>query len=262
MNFIKYQFAVAGMSSILLGVGYSANPAVSYVELTDSSTHAGTRKSRGTLKCVETDQNKTLNAVSGIENGDGTLPTWSASSGGISGSGSSVTWTGNSNSAITATLPAKSATANFEKVTLAPLFPQKVEFSKSTSGLGETEVGVSNYLSGFQVTPVWSIGGAIKGEWTKCDFYNNGDKTGNKITVAGTLTLKAPQQEAPFVAIPLGFGVFVKPYLGFNPFQLDASLGFEYNEEKANPWVNPVVGSLTLAVGGLPEEEPSGDPTL
>jgi len=230
---------------------FALNPQVSYVELQDTSSHAGVRKSRTNLKCVEKEVDFKITANASVSNGDGTEPTWSADAGTLSPQkGFSTQWTGKPTTSITATLPSGSANATLEKVALAPLWPQKLQFSKSTSGLEETEVGISNYLSGFKVTPTWSLGGAIKGELTKCDYYNDGEKTGVKASVSGTLTVKAPQQEAPFAAIPVGYGFYVEPYLGFNPFQLDVSVGFEYNEEKENPWVDPVVGSIGVQVGG------------
>jgi hypothetical protein len=252
MKTIKYLFAAVGMINAFQGVAYSANPKIDYVELTDNSTHAGTRQSRSKLKCVEKKTESggvldiSLNALAGISGGSGT-PDWSASAGSISGNGASATWTGEDDSTISASLSGHSASASLE---VTSFIPQTIKFEKGTSGAEETQVGISNYLTGVQVTPAWSLSGKIEGTYDKCDFYNDGQKLGTKAKVSGTLSLKAPAKEAPFTAIPIGWGVQIKPFLKFNPFSLDVSVSFDYNEEKSNPWVDPVKGSIKVDVGG------------
>lgn len=264
MKFIKSLFASLIVSATILGTSYSANPLISYVELTDNSTHAGNRKSRSTLKCVErkdasgNKQDISLNAVANISDGDGTAPNWTASEGSISSSGSNATWTGQENSNISASLlgSSTSATVDFSNPTLP-----KVEFEYETSGLKPVIEKVTDWLERNYKKPTFQVGGKFSFVPSRCDYYNDGSKLGTKVDASADLKVELPSFNPETPPIPtIVPGVTIKGKLSIDTLKIEAGLGGSYNQELADPWATPIKGTISGTTGVAITLEGQGGP--
>jgi len=218
--------------------GYCENPRVTYVELTDKSTHAGTRKSRSTLKCVETESDIALKAVAGITNDDGTKPNWSSTAGSVSPEeGATTVWTGQTDASITAELTDGSSSASLnvigeEKTTLEwDSDPYKKALEKFAEALTKfaDQSGANNPAA---------FSGKLSFISKKVDMHNDGEKIGLSRALESTLKISMARikAESPRIPTPWPF-LFVSVGVDCEPISLNLVGSVKYDEQFVNPWV-------------------------
>ena len=245
MKIAKCLSAAFFVSTSLQEIGYCANPSISYVELTDNSTHAGTRKSRSNLKCVETGEDLSVKAVAGIDDNDGTQPTWSASTGTISGNGASATWKGKEDSSISASLSGRSASASVSSVkkdeVKATIFDAETQTFKVVKENFNTYISKLGYQGGLTVT------GKVTGALQSVDFYNDGERIGKKIGASGEVTATLGNLSIE-IEIPTNVpAVKVKGSAGMNFQKFTAKAEGSFDESLQNPW--NLSGTLSAEAG-------------
>jgi len=253
MKITKYLAVVFVVACTIQETILAENPKIDYVELTDSSTHAGTRKSKATLKCVEKKTESgnaidiSLNAFASISNSDGSQPSWTSSTGTISGNGSNAIWTGRESTNISASLSGHSASANLELSN--PKLPT-IEIKYETSGLKPAVDKITDWLTRYYETPTFTFGGQLSFVPTRCDYYNDGSKLGYKVDASASLSVSLPTFNPKTPPLPTGIpGLTLTGKLNIDTLKIEAGLGGSYNQELANPWANPIKGTITGSTG-------------
>lgn len=187
--------------------------------------------------------------ATGVVNKPTLEPTWNDVDGLNAQTGSlSGTWESNSAASVTASGSEGSASVYLDVID--PI-TQRIRFTKETTGVKDFEEKITEWLTRFGKKPTWSIAAEISGEGRRCDFFNNGSKSGYNANIQGSLEIKAPKVEGETPGFPvMGGVVFVSGEASFDPFSVEATVSFNFNEEKANPWVDPVNGSVSIGAGG------------
>ncbi len=237
-----------------LGASPDGHGGYAVVEVRATQTNnpgSGKRESSSCLLIVKPDDGKGSASIlaTGIGTKPPTEPTWNNADGLNAQAGNlSATWESNSSVSITAS--GSDGAASVYVDVIDPV-TQKIKFTKETTGVKEFEEKITEWLTRFGKKPTWSAAVEISGEGRRCDFHNDGSKSGYKARVQGTLEVKAPQIEGETPGIPvMGGVVFVSGEASFDPFSVEAAVSFHYNEEKADPWVDPVKGSVKISAGG------------
>lgn len=219
-----------------------------------NNPNSGIRRSSRNLKMVKPDDGNA--AANILANGSGfkksNLPTWSGGDGLEASAGDlTASWKGNTSDLVNARGDCPSNNSAEVSLTILDPLTQNISFTKESTGVKEFEEKITEWLTRFGKKPIWSSGGSITGEARRCDFHNNGERTGYKASVTGALHVKAPQIEGETPGVPVMGGiVFVAGQAKFNPFTVEASGSFTYNQEKADPWEDPFEGSVKIETGG------------
>lgn len=222
------------------------------IEATQTSNpEAGERKSTSRLRIVKPDDGKASAQL--LATGSGRKPqeepVWNSVDG-LKAEVGSLTGSCSSNKNVEITASASDGEASVS-IDISDPVTQEIRFTKETTGLKDFEEKITDWLTRFGKTPTWTISGELAGEGRKCDFHNDGEKLGHKAMAKGSLAIKAPQIKGETPGIPVMAGaVFVSGEASFNPFTVTASLSFDYNEEKKDPWLDPVKGSVSVGAGG------------
>lgn len=216
------------------------NPKITYVELADSSTHAGTRKSRSNLLCVKRN-GISVRAKAGQEGESNESPKWSVTSGSLSSSGLTATWSGSSNSSIICELEGSTSSAN---VSVLPDNKYTYTLLKTDHATVVDSIKEFNSL----ISKIgWKAGlianGTINLAISDCDFYNNGEKIGKKIEASGSISASigavSGQLEVP-TSLP-SLKVLVSGSV--DPQKLSIGATGSFDESKQSPW--NLTGKLT-----------------
>lgn len=178
-----------------------------------------------------------------------TEPSWSSSFGNLQATDGDTyaTWDGNDTSTVYANAAGGNSSVIIEIV--SPV-KQSVTWNKSTSGVQEFEDKINEWLTKFGKKTTWQFGGGIEVSGERCDFYNDGSRTGYKAKASGSVSASSPEINADFISIPLGWGVSLTPTAKIEPFSVNGSVSFSFNETQSDPWVNPVTGSVGVSSGG------------
>jgi hypothetical protein len=252
MKIIKYLSAIFIVVISFQEIGYCKNPKIDYVELTDNSTHAGTRKSRSTLKCVAiTDdsgspQEISLNAVATISDSGDIDPTWTATSKSIAGNGSSATWTGLSNSTIKAELNMTSSQADIEISN-----PHEKTFAADTKKFQPWLDKTNAFLKSVnQTTAAIKFNGEITLTTKNVDFYDDGEKLGSYGSIGGSLQLQTSDPiKSPYIPWVVAGPVFIQLQLILEPISIKIGADLAVDESRLNPWGTSSTAELSANTG-------------
>ena len=236
-----------GCLLVLVNLAYSANPSISYVELTDVATHAGTRKSKTNLKLVKRDS-VSVNATANVDDGTGSEQiSWTASAGNITGAGISATWNGTENAGINAVCDGVTTTDNVIIVADHKVSQTIIDGDNATA-----KVALENFNSlisklGYNVGIRWT--GKVEIEDSDVDYHDDGEKIGKKKIITGKASISLGHLDATITIPTVVPGLEVKAGAGLDlqKFELTGSGG--YDESKENPWADSVTGSLSASAG-------------
>jgi hypothetical protein len=233
------------VSPCLVQIGICANPSIKYVELTDSSTHAGNRKSRGTLLCVKRDGGISLNAVAGIDDDNGTQPTWSASVGSITGNGASASWSGTDSSSITASLSGKDVSAD---LSVSPENKRNFKlFDKDQATVKKTIDDFNSLISKLGYKQGLVASGSVELDISNVDYYNDGEKLGVKAAATGTVTASLGNLSVDIEIPTTVAAIKVIGSASLDLQEVSVSATGAFDESKQNPW--GLTGQLSWKAG-------------
>lgn len=224
---------------------------ITSVEATDSRGLAGTRSSTSTLKMVYGDDTTQSPAASLQATPEGTLkeeePNWTSSAGALTPSELSASWIGTSTSTIDASAEGGGAGVTVEVVNSGK---QEIKIDKKTSGVEDIEKKLNDWMTVFGKKSVWQYGGEIKIDYQRCDYYNDGSRTGWMANASGSISASAPAIVIDhWPSFPIGYGLSVKPTASIKPFTVGGGLSFGYDERKGDPWSDPLSGTITVSSG-------------
>lgn len=227
------------------GHGYS----VTSITATQKGGEAGNRRSDSCLKIVIPEYG--VPAADLIASGSGTKPNdqprWSGT--GVNGADGSLsaTWSGRSSSTATCTAPDGQASV---ELSTHPRSPKEVKLSKESLGIQKFEEKITDWLTRYGSRPTWTIEGEVSVKSEACDYHEDGERLGVQVGAGGSVSVKAPKVGGESLKIPIGWGVSVYGILEFNPFTVKADVRFNYDEKQADPWKDPVDGSIEVTAGG------------
>lgn len=255
----------AAMAMVVGGSAHSQNTTtpgghgcylVENLEATQTSNpNAGIRKSSRNLIMVKPDDGKAAASLVATASGakKPNLPIWQGGNGLKAVDGNlTATWEANSSDVVTASGACNNSDSSADvEISVIDPITQTISFTKETTGVKEFEEKITEWLTRFGKKPTWSIGGGLEGQGRRCDFHDDGERAGYKAHIKGSLNVKAPQMKGETPGFPVMGGlVFVNGEATFNPFTVESSVSFNYNEENEDPWEDPVKGSLKIGAGG------------
>jgi Bacterial TSP3 repeat len=224
---------------------------VTSVEAQDTRGLAGCRSSSSTLKMVGGEDNGSPSAsltatVSGPQPDD--EPNWTSSAGNLNASDGDTyaTWYGDDTSTIYANATGGGSSVTIEVVSLNK---QSVTWDKKTSGVQDIEDKINDWLTRFGKKSTWQFEGGVDVSSERCDYYNDGGRTGYKVAASGSVGANSPAMDIDFVKVPLPLGLSFTPTAEFEPFTVTGSASFTYDETQADPWADPVSGSIKVSSG-------------